>query len=85
VGRPRVVARVGTAYDDANVYVTAVVNEDQFHCQAGQLVALGENGKKVTLSYKEGMPNGLHFITYCGNVLQFSLAFAIACQASGGK
>jgi hypothetical protein len=75
VGRPRIVARVGTAYDDANVYVMAVVNEDQFHCQAGQPVALGENGKKVTLSYKEGMPDGLRFITYCGNVLQFSFGF----------
>jgi len=74
-GRPRVVARVATAYDDANVYVTALVNEDQFHCLAGQPASISRNSKKLALPYKEGMPDGLRYITYCGNVLQFSFGF----------
>lgn len=72
---PRVIARVATAYDEANVYVTAVVNEEEFHCSAGQPVMAGQKGKEITLPYKQGMPDGLHYITYCGNVLQFSFGF----------
>jgi hypothetical protein len=67
--------RVATAYDDANVYVTALVNKDQFHCLAGQPASISRNGKKLALPYKEGMPDGLNYITYCGNVLPFSFGF----------
>ena len=74
-GPPRVIARVATAYDEVNVYVTAVVKEDQFRCSAGQPVMAGQKGKEVVLPYKQGMPDGLHYITYCGNVLQFSFGF----------
>ena len=40
-GHPRIVARVYTAYDDTNVYLAGVVNEDQFRCSAGQAVSMG--------------------------------------------
>jgi hypothetical protein len=73
--RQQIVARVATAYDDANLYLIAVVSEDQLHCRAGEPIWLGQNGKKIPMPYKEGMPGGLHFITYCGDVLQFSFGF----------
>jgi hypothetical protein len=72
---PQIVARVYTAYDDSNVYLGAVVHEDQFRCSAGQPVSMGPKDSKITLPYKEGMPDGLHYITTCGNVLQFSFGF----------
>ncbi len=59
----------------ANLYVIAVVSEDQFHCSAGQSAKAGQKGKEITLPYQQGMPDGLHYITYCGNVLQFSFGF----------
>src|SRR5262249_39376286 len=59
-GRPRIVARVATAYDDANVYVKALVTEDRFHCSAGQPASISRNSKNLALPYKEGMPDGLH-------------------------
>jgi hypothetical protein len=68
---PRVVGRVYTAYDDTDLYLAAVVHEDQFRCLAGQPVSIGQNTTKITLPYKEGMPDGLHYITTRGNVFQF--------------
>ena len=73
--RQQIVARVYTAYDDTNVYLGAVVHEDQFRCSAGQPVSKGQNATKITLPYKEGMPDGLRYITACGNVFQFSFGF----------
>jgi hypothetical protein len=74
-GHPRIVARVFTAYDDTNVYLAAVVQEDQFRCSAGQTVSMDQSATKTTLPYREGMPDGLHYITTCGNVFQFSFGF----------
>jgi len=71
----QIVARVYTAYDDTNVYLAAVVHEDQFRCSAGQSVVKGQNATKITLPYKEGMRDGLGYITSCGNVFQFSFGF----------
>jgi hypothetical protein len=74
-GHPQIVAQVYTAYDDTDVYLAAVVHEDQFRCSAGQPVSMGRNATKITLPYKEGMPEGLQYITGCGNVFQFSFGF----------
>ena len=74
-GPGRIKARVATAYDDDNVYLMAQVSEDQFHCSAGQPATAGQKDKEVILPYQQGMPEGLHYITYCGNVLQFSFGF----------
>jgi len=74
-GHPRIVARVYTAYDDTNVYLAAVVHEDQFRCLAGQPVSIGQNATKISLPYREGMPDGLNYITRLGNVFQFSFGF----------
>jgi hypothetical protein len=72
---PRIVARVATAYDDTNLYLIGAVSEDQFHCRAGDPMWIGQNGKKLPLPYRQGMPDGLEFVTYCGDVLQFSFGF----------
>jgi hypothetical protein len=72
---PRIVARVATAYDDTNLYLMAAVSEDQFHCRAGDAMWIGQNGKKLPVPYRQGMPDGLEFVTYCGDVLQFSFGF----------
>ncbi|MBV8214416.1 MAG: hypothetical protein JOZ08_14475 [Verrucomicrobia bacterium] len=72
----RVAAQVYTSYDDDFVYLGAAVVENQFQCSAGQPFAQ-PNGNLTTtvLPYQEGVPNGLHFITECGSVFQFSFGF----------
>jgi len=71
----RIVARVYTAYDDAHVFLAAVVQEDSFSCDAGQPVVKGRGETKVTLPYKNGMPDGLNHVVNAGDVLQFSFGF----------
>jgi hypothetical protein len=71
----RIVANVLTAYDDDWVYIGAAVHEDQFHCSAGEPVVKTVQGNSITLPFKQGQPDGLNFITQCGDVLQFSFGF----------
>ena len=71
----RIVARAYTAYDADNVYIAMAVNQDQFQCNAGQPVIKGRGATKVEVPYKEGMPDGLDYISNCGDVLQFSFGF----------
>lgn len=74
-GTKRITGQVYTAYDDDFVYVGAAVHEDQFHCSAGQPFTATVGNLTTTLPYLKGVPDGLHFITECGNVLQFSFGF----------
>jgi hypothetical protein len=71
----RIIARIYTAYDDKNVYLATAVTEDSLACIAGQPVVKGRGDTKVELPYKEGMPDGLDYITGCGDVFQFSFGF----------
>lgn len=71
----RIVARVYTAYDDANVYLAAAVNEDEFKCTAGEPVVKGRRENQVTLPWKNGLPGGLNHITLIGDAFQFSFGF----------
>jgi len=71
----RVVARIYTAYDDGNVYIAAAVNEDSFECTAGTPVVKGRGAEKVDLPYRNGMPDGLNHIVFCGDVLQLAFGF----------
>jgi hypothetical protein len=71
----RVLGHVFTAYDDDWVYIGAAVHEDQFHCSAGEPVVKEAGGTTITLPYKQGEPDGLNFITQCGDVFQFSFGF----------
>ena len=74
--KKRIVARVYTAYDDANVYVAAEVNEDELRCPAGEPAVRGRGqGAKVTLPYKNGMPDGLGHIRYAGDCLMIAFGF----------
>jgi hypothetical protein len=71
----RVVAQIYTAYDNAFVYIGAAVHENQFECSAGRPFAESLGKRTTVLPYVEGEPNGLHFITECGSVFQFSFGF----------
>jgi hypothetical protein len=71
----RIVARVYTAYDDANVYLAAAVNEPELKCTAGQPSIKGRGEKKVTLPYVIGMPGGLNHIANCGDSFEFAFGF----------
>jgi len=73
--RQRIVARVYTAYDDANVYLAAAVNEDHLHCDAGGVLKKGRGEAKVAVPFKEGVPDGINHIAMCGDSLQFSFGF----------
>jgi hypothetical protein len=59
----------------ARVFLAAVVQEDSFHCDAGQPVVKGRRETKVVLPYKNGMPAGLNHVVNTGDVLQFSFGF----------
>ena len=71
----RSVARIYTAYDQNNVYIAAAVNEDSYHCDAGQPVVKGGKHTMITLPYKNGMPGGLNHIVFAGNVFEFAFGF----------
>ena len=71
----RIVGQVFTAYDDDSVYLGVEVHENQFHCSAGEPVVKTVGNSTVTLPYKEGVPDGLDFITQCGDVFQFGFGF----------
>jgi hypothetical protein len=72
--RLRILAEVYTAYDDDFVYIGAAVNQDHFHCSAGEPVKTAQQATE-TLPYKRGEPDGLIFATECGDVFQFSFGF----------
>ena len=74
-GPQGVTGDVFTAYDDDFVYLGAAVHEEHFHCSAGQLFSQSSGNQTTVLPYQEGMPNGLGFVTGCGNVFQFSFGF----------
>lgn len=74
-GNVRIVARVYTAYDDANVYIAAAVQEPALKCTAGEPVVESRQGKKIPLPYKSGVPDGLHHIRNCGDALLLSFGF----------
>jgi len=71
----RVVARIYTAYDDRNVYVAAAVSEDSFECTAGTPVVKGRGAEKVELPYRNGTPDGLNHVLFCGDALQLAFGF----------
>ena len=71
----RIVARIYTAYDDANVYVAAAVQEDALKCDAGQPAVKGRRETRVTLPYQNGMPGGVNHVVNTGDVLQLSFGF----------
>ncbi len=61
-------ARIYTAYDDTNVYITAAIREKVFHNSAGEPWHEG-------LPYRRGVPDGLEHVTHCGNALLLSFGF----------
>jgi hypothetical protein len=70
-----VICQVYTAYDDDFVYIGAAVQENHFHCSAGEPFTAALANSTITLPYLQGVPDGLRFITECGSVLQFSFGF----------
>jgi hypothetical protein len=70
-----ITARVYTAYDQDNIYVAVDVNEPELKCTAGEPVVKGRLVTKVTLPYRQGMPDGLNHITSCGDVFEFAFGF----------
>jgi len=71
----RIAAQVYTAYDPDFVYLGAAIQEDHFQCSAGQPFMAIPGNLTTALPYQEGVPDGLHFITECGSVFQFSFGF----------
>jgi hypothetical protein len=71
----RMTGLVYTAYDDDYVYLGAAVHENQFRCSAGQPYISVWGNLATTLPYLQGEPDGLRYVTECGNVLQFSFGF----------
>lgn len=71
----RIVARIYTAYDDANVYIAAAVNEDTLSNTSGQELKKGRRVTKYTVPYKSGVPDGIQHIALTGCSLQFSFGF----------
>ncbi len=67
----RVLARLWTAWDDANVYVALAVNEDNLVNHAGEPSKKG----KAELPYRVGMPDGLDHIRYTGDSLMLAFGF----------
>ena len=74
-GASLIAGEVYTAYDDDFVYLGAAIHEDWFNCSAGRPMTLSHGSLATTLPYREGTPDGLHFVTECGNVFQFSFGF----------
>jgi hypothetical protein len=79
----RVTGNVYTAYDDDFVYIGAAVQEEHFQCSAGQPFTVTLGNFSTTLPYLQGVPDGLHFITECGNVFQFSFGFRDRVPSAG--
>jgi hypothetical protein len=72
----RLIASVFTAYDDDNVYIGAAINQDHFHCSAGEPIVRKVGNSTVTLPYRQSVPEGLDFPTEDGDDLfQFSFGF----------
>jgi hypothetical protein len=71
----RVMARVYTAYDDANVYLAAAVHEEDFSCTAGSPVVFNVQGKQTRLPYANGMPDGLNHVRFAGDSFSFAFGF----------
>ena len=67
----RVVARVWAAYDQANIYLAASVDEDSFANNAGRPVKKGSE----VLPYLSGTPDGLDHIRYSGDAFWMSFGF----------
>lgn len=70
-----ITARVYTAYDKDNIYLAVDVNEPGLRCTVGEPVVKGRLARKVTLPYREGMPDGLNHVTMCGDVFEFAFGF----------
>src|SRR5258708_3274527 len=79
----RITGRIFTAYDDDFVYVGAAINEAAFHCSAGEPFVRKVGSSTVSLSYKQGEPDGLIFITECGDVFQFGFGFRERVPGAG--
>jgi hypothetical protein len=71
----RITGQVFTAYDDDFVYLGAAVHEAHFQCTAGQLFTASVGNQNTALTYPVGEPDGLRYVTECGNVFQFSFGF----------
>jgi len=74
-GPTRIIGDIFTAYDDDFVYLGATVNEDQFYCSAAEPAVRATAKGQISLPYKQGVPDGLDFVTGCGHVFQFSFGF----------
>ena len=76
----KIVARIYTAYDKNNVYVSAAVTEDSFGNKAGDQKVRGRghpsnpNYKSAPVPYLQGTPDGLGLPTD-GDCLQLSFGF----------
>jgi hypothetical protein len=70
-----ITAQVYTAYDDDFVYLGAAVHEDHFSNSAGHSFTAVLPDQTIALPYGQGEPDGLRFITECGNTFQFSFGF----------
>jgi hypothetical protein len=78
----RVIAHVYAAYDAANIYLAAAVDEDSFANRAGTLVYPGvKDAQGHDLPYREGDPVGLHHIKDCGD--GFMVAFGFRDRVPG--
>ena len=78
VGNPsgkRIAARVYTAYDNANIYFAAAVNQDQLATIAATPTVKGRGATKVTLPCTNGDPAGLNHVRLCGDAFQFAFGF----------
>jgi hypothetical protein len=67
----RVVARLWSAYDDANVYLALAINQNQLVNHAGEPARRG----KVELPYREGTPEGLDHVRNTGDSVMFAFGF----------
>ena len=77
----RIVARVYTAYDDANVYLAASIDEPELKNSAGENAV--RNGGKAILPYKQGEPDGLDHVTTLGDAVQFVFGMRDRVPTSG--
>lgn len=72
-GRVRV--SVYAAYDDRFVYLAAAVQEPQLVNRSGQPATRRGRNETVTLPYRQGEPEGLEHIRFCGDSFFFAFGF----------
>jgi hypothetical protein len=80
-GEHRIIARVYTAYDAANIYVAFAINQDKFLSAAGKPA----QRRSVELPYKNGLPDGLGHAVTVGDMVQIALGIRDRVPGYGRK